>query len=315
MSKNKVQFQKGMSLTDFMTRYGSEKQCRAEVYRFRWPKGFFCPECGYNKCCEIRSRHCFQCHRCHHQTSLLSGTIYEQTKLPLTKWFLASYLLTQNKNGLSALNLARQLGVSYNTAWSLKHKLMQVMLERERQQPLSGRIELDDVYWGGERRGGKRGRGSENKTPFVAAVETTAEGQPVRMKMHRVKGFEKTEISRWSRQQLRPDSHVVTDGLRAFKGLEAAEIGHETLVTGGGAKSVELLAFHWVNTLIGNVKNAMHGTYHAIRPKHLPRYLAEFEYRFNRRFKLDALVPRLLYASVQTPPMPGRLLKLAEAYW
>jgi hypothetical protein len=86
----------------------------------------------------------------------------------LTTWFLASYLLTQNKDGISALNLSRQLGVSYNTAWSVKHKLMQVMLERERNQPLSGRVELDDAYWGGARHGGKRGRGSENKTPFVA---------------------------------------------------------------------------------------------------------------------------------------------------
>lgn len=315
MSKNKVQFQKGMSLPDFMSLYGSEEQCRAFVFQSRWPKGFRCPECGHDQYCEIRSRNCFQCYRCHHQTSLLSGSIYEQTKLPLTKWFLASYLLTQNKNGISALNLSRQLGVSYNTAWSLKHKLMQVMLERERHQPLSGRIELDDAYWGGERRGGKRGRGSENKTPFLAAVETTDDGRPVRMKMHRVKGFRKSEIKHWSQQQIRPESHVVTDGLWAFKGLEDAGIPHESIVTGGGANSVEVLTFYWINTVLGNVKTAMHGTYHAIRPKHLPRYLAEFEYRFNRRFKLDALVPRLAHAAVHTPPMPGQLLKLAEAYW
>jgi len=315
MSKNKVQFQKGMSLSGFMKAYGTEGQCRETVFWSRWPKGFRCPDCGHDKYCEIRSRHCFQCHRCHRQTSLFSGTIYEQTKLPLTTWFLASYLLTQNKDGISALNLSRQLGVSYNTAWSVKHKLMQVMLERERNQPLSGRVELDDAYWGGARHGGKRGRGSENKTPFVAAVATTEAGQPVRMKMHRVKGFRKKEIKHWGQQQLKKDSHVVTDGLRAFKGLEDAGIGHEAIVTGGGHKSMGVLAFCWVNTVLGNVKTAMQGTYHAIRPKHLPRYLAEFEYRFNRRFKLDALVPRLVYASVLTPPMPGRLLKLAEAYW
>ncbi len=160
MSKNKVQFQKGQSLTDFMAQYGDEEQCRSIIFQVRWPKGFCCPECGYDKFCEIKSRKCFQCNRCHHQTSLLSGTIYEQTKLPLSKWFLASYLLTQHKNGLSALTLSRQLGVSHHTAWSVKHKLMQVMLERERSQPLSGRVEMDDAYWGGEKQGGKRGRGS-----------------------------------------------------------------------------------------------------------------------------------------------------------
>jgi transposase-like protein len=310
-----VQFQKGMSLTDFMALYGTEAQCREAVFRARWAKGFRCPGCGHGNYCELHSRRCFQCNRCHRQTSLFSGTIYEQTKLPLTKWFLASYLLTQNKTGISALNLSRQLGVSYNTAWSVKHKLMQVMLERERGRPLPGRIELDDAYWGGERHGGKRGRGSENKTPFVGAVATTEAGQPVRMKLHRVKGFRKKEIKRWSQQQLDKGSHVATDGLGTFKGLEEAGIEHEAIVTGGGPRSVGLPAFCWVNTVLGNVKSALHGTYHAIRPKHLPRYLAEFEYRFNRRFKLEALVPRLVYASVLTPPMPGRLLKLAEAYW
>lgn len=315
MSKNKVQFQKGMSLADFMNRFGNEEQCRAFVFRSRWPKGYCCPDCGHDKYCEIRSRNAYQCHRCHHQTSLLSGSIYEQTKLPLTKWFLAAYLLTQNKDGISALNLSRQLGVSYNTALSLKHKLMQVMLERERHQPLSGRIELDDAYWGGERRGGRRGRGSENKTPFLAAVETTEEGQPVRIKLHRVKGFRKSEIKRWSRERIRPESHLISDGLWAFKGLAEAGYSHEPIRTGGGADGVRVLAFHWVNTVLGNVKTAMHGTYHAIRPKHLPRYLAEFEYRFNRRYKLEELVPRLTFAAVHTPPMPGRLLKLAEAYW
>jgi Transposase zinc-ribbon domain len=120
-----VQFQKGMSLSGFMKAYGSEGQCREMVFRSRWPKGLVFPDCGHGKYCEIRSRHCFQCHR---QASLLSGIIYEQTKLPLTTWYLASYLLTQNKGGISGLNLSRQLGVSYNTAWSVKQKLMQVML-------------------------------------------------------------------------------------------------------------------------------------------------------------------------------------------
>ena len=204
---------------------------------------------------------------------------------------------------------------SPTTAWGLKHKLMQVMLERERQQPLSGRIELDDAYWGGEKRGGKRGRGSANKTPFVAAVETTKEGQPVRMKLHPVKGFQKREIRRWSEQQLASGSHIATDGLSAINGLEAAGFEHVVIVTGGGAKSVEQPAFRWVNTMLGNIKNALHGTYHAMHSKHLPSYLAEFEYRFNRRFQLDKLLPRLNFAAVQTPPMPVHLLKLAEAYW
>ena len=96
----------------------------------------------------------------------------EATKLPLRKWFLSMYLMTQSKNAISSLELKRQLGVSYKTAWMMKHKLLEVMVQREAPRTLEGRVEIDDAYLGGERTGGKRGRGSENKVPFVAAVET-----------------------------------------------------------------------------------------------------------------------------------------------
>jgi hypothetical protein len=250
----------------------------------------------------------------YHQTSLVSGTIFEQTKLPLTTWFLAIHLITQAKTGLSALALMRQTGVSYNTAWSMKHKIMQVMKERDDSKPLSGTIQLDDVYWGGERRGGKRGRGSANKVPFIAAVSLNEEGHPIAMNMNVVKGFRLTEISRWAKQHLQPNCVVISDGLPCFSAVTAAGCSHISIVTGGGPQSVTKEEFTWVNTMIGNVKNAITGTYHAINPKHLPRYLAEFCYRHNRRFQLEDLLPRFAYVAVRTPPMPGRLLKLAEAY-
>ena len=131
-----VQFQKGQSLAEFTDRYGSEEQCRAALFQARWPQGFECPECGRKRCCRLRCRNVFQCTRSRHQVSLTASTVFANTKLPLTRWFLAMYLLTQSKNGLSAMALGRQLGVSYNTAWSLKHKLMQVMKERDE----SGRL-------------------------------------------------------------------------------------------------------------------------------------------------------------------------------
>jgi len=227
---------------------------------------------------------------------------------------MAIHLITQAKTGLSALALKRQIGVSYNTAWSMKQKIMQVMKERDDSKPLSGVIQLDDVYWGGERRGGKRGRGSENKTPFVAAVALNDKGHPISMNMNVVKGFQSAEIARWAKQHLAPGSLVYTDGLACFSTVLSAGCHHYTIVTGGGPQSVTREEFAWVNTMIGNVKRAINGTYHAINPNHLPRYLAEFCYRFNRRFQLDDMLPRLAYVAVRTPPMPGRLLKLAEAY-
>ena len=103
---------------------------------------------------------------------------------------------------------------------------------------------------------------------------------------------------------------VVSDGLNCFLGITAADCTHVPLVTDGGPASVAHPMFQWVNTVLGNVKNALHGTYHALKPKYLQRYLSEFCYRFNRRFKLQDLIPRLIYAAAHTPPLPYRLLTL-----
>ena len=314
MKKNLIQFQKGFSLTDFMKRYGTERQCTDALFQARWPSGFQCPSCGGHRYNMVNTRNLYQCSTCHHQTSLISGTLFEQTKLSLTVWFLAIYLLTQAKTGLSALALMRQIGVSYNTAWSLKHKIMQAMKEQDDRKPLTGIIQLDDVYWGGEHRGGKRGRGSENKTPFVAAVALNANHHPIAMNLNVVKGFRASEIKRWAGKYLEPGSLVYSDGLACFSAVLDCGCHHYSIVTGGGPDSVTKEEFTWVNTMIGNVKRSINGSYHAINPKHLPRYLAEFCYRFNRRFDLQTIMPQFLIVAANTPPMPGRLLKLAEGY-
>ena len=316
MSKNRVQFQKGLSLPDFFAAYGSEAQCAEALFTWRWPHGFVCPECGHAKgYTTIQTRGLLQCKHCRHQTSLTAGTVFAASKLPLTIWFLALYLLTQQKNAISAMELMRQLSVSYNTAWSLKHKLLQSMLERDANRQLTGVIEIDDVYWGGECHGQTPGRGSPNKTPFVAALGKTLDGRPVTLRMNVVEGFRKRELTAWTEKFIHPDSIVVSDGLACFSGVAAAGVEHQPMVTGGGAASVELEDFHWLNTVLGNVKSALHGTYHKVSSPHLPRYLAEFCYRFNRRFDLAAMLSRLGYAAAHTPPMPNRLLKLAEAHW
>lgn len=314
MPKNRVQFQRGLSLMDFMHSYGSEAQCHDALFRWRWPEGFRCPQCSYDGCCKL-SRGLYQCHRCHRQTSVTSGTIFQGTKLSLHTWFLAMHLMTSAKNGISGMELSRQLGISYNAAWRLKHKLMQVMKERDDRSPLHGLVQLDDSYWGGERRGGKRGRGAPNKIPFVAAVAVNNDGHPIHLRMSRLKGFRSHEMRRWAHSHLHPEAHVVSDGLACFRAVQGAGCGHTGIVTGGGPDSVKIPNLRWVNTLLGNLKNSLRGTHHAIHHKHLPRYLGEFCYRFNRRFQLEDLLPRLAYVAVRTPPMPERLLKLAEAAW
>ena len=315
MAKNLVQFQKGMSLGAFFDEYGSEEQCRKAIAKWRWPNGFACPRCGHSGRCELKVRMLIQCHRCHHQTSLTSGTLFASTKLPLRTWFLAIYFLTQSKTGISALALRRHLGVSYNTAWLVKHKLMQAMKERDDTRALCGYIQLDDAYWGGERHGQGCGRGTPGKTPFVVAVAGNSHGHPLELRMSRVSRFSKAELSCWSKHHLHTAAQVTSDGLHCFSAVVDAGCTHTSVPTGGGRTSGAHPTFHWVNTIMGNVKNAIHGTYHALNPKHLPRYLAEFCYRFNRRFALHELVARLACIATRTPPLPYRLARLAESYW
>jgi len=308
MRKNQIQFQRGLSLPGFLERYGTEVQCRESLQRMRWPRGFQCPSCGHVGHCHLKQRPVLQCNRCKRQVSLTAGTVLAQTKLPLRTWFLAIYLLTQHKNGLSALALGRQVGVSPNTAWLIKHKLMQTMVERDDPKALTHLVQVDDAYWGGERHGGGTGRGSPGKTPFVAAVQLSAQGFPLAMRLDVLRGFRKKTLATWAKHHLAQDTLVVSDGLNCFPGVTAAKCSHLVLPTGGGAASVKHPMFRWVNTVLGNVKNALHGTYHALKPKYLQRYLSEFCYRFNRRFRLDELIPRLIYAAAHTPPLPYRLL-------
>lgn len=310
MSRNQVQHQKGVSLNEFIRQYGTEEQCFDALYAWRWPEGFRCPNCNHDKCCQLSNRKLQQCNRCHQQTSLTAGTIFESTKLPLTLWFQGIYLITQDKKGISAMKLHRHLGISYNAAWRMKHKLMQVMMERDQHKKLSGFIELDDAYLGGERTGCKPGRGAADKTPFVAAIETTDKHCPKRIKLSVVKGFRKEEIKSWSQQHLVEGSTVISDGLACFNGIVDAGCLHDKIVCGGGRASVEKPEFYWVNTILGNLKSSLRSTYHAVRPKYAQRYLSEFQYRFNRRFNLCDLISRLAYVALRTAPMPEKLLKI-----
>lgn len=310
MAQNIVQFQKGLSLPEFMKLYGNESQCANVIEKIKWPQGFICPLCEHHSFCFIKSRKRYQCNRCSHQTSLTANTIFHSTNLPLTTWLLAIYFLSQSKNGISALELKRQLGVQYKTAWKIKHKLAQVMLEKDESFRLSGRIELDDSYLGGERRGGKRGRGSENKQPFVAAVETTVDCKPIRVKFTLVNRFQKKVIKKWAKQHLTPNSDVITDGYYCFRAVTEAGCNHFPIVVGKERKSIEIKPFNWVNTMLGNLKRSISGTYHAARNGYAQRYLAEFQYRINRRFDLRNIALLLINDAVHTPPMPEKLLRM-----
>lgn len=314
MTMNRVQFQPGLSMAEFMGRYGSDDKCEAALVESRWPSGFACPACGGRQSSSFRreGRLYFQCTACRHQCSVISGTIFAATKLPLSRWFLAMHLLTQSKNNIAALELKRHLGVCYKTAWLVKHKLMEVMRVREDSRQLEGRVEIDDAYLGGEHSGGKRGRGSENKVPFVAAVQTTPAGQPQFVCL-RQQPFTAEEVAIFAARSIAPSATVVSDGLWCFSAVQIVGAEHERVVTGSGKTSAELPQFRAVNTYLGNLKRALGGTYHAFDfAKYAHRYLAEAQYRFNRRFNLRSILARMIRAACVTTPQPAAVIRAAE---
>ena len=301
---------KGLSEVEFRERFGTEEACRRALFAMRWREGLTCPRCGGSSFCQLKARRLFQCNRCKKQVRLTAGTVFQDSKLPLAAWFAAIYHLTQAKKGISSIELGRRLGVRRQTAWLVKHKLMRAMAAREAEKPkLEGRVEVDDAYLGGERSGGKRGRGAAGKTPVVAAVETTAERKPKRLRLTVVKGFRKKEVEKIAKRDFAPGANVVvTDGLSCWPAVERAGCAHFPIATGSGKRAAGWTPFKWVNTTLGNIKTAIAGTYHHVSAKHAQHYLASFAYRFNRRFRLDSIVERLAWAAVHAPPQPYRVV-------
>lgn len=314
MSINQVQFQRGLSMAEFMERYGTEEKCHAALVASRWPRGFRCPACRDERHSTFvrEGRSYWQCYRCRHQTTVTAGTIFDATKLPLTRWFVAMHLMTQAKNNVSALELKRHLGVRYKAAWLMKHKLLQVMAEREDRRVLDGRIEVDDAYLGGERPG-KRGRGSENKVSFIVAVQTADDGRPLLTRMNRI-AFTKEAVADWANQVLAASARVTSDALDCFEGFRSNVADYQPVVVGSGRQAVVAHPeFRRVNTVLSNLKTAISGTYHAFKfAKYAERYLAEVQYRFNRRFDLGSILVRLVRAATLTRPRPEPKIRLAE---
>ena len=314
MASNPIQFQHGMSLPEFIRYFGIEAHCADTLARARWPEGFACPACAARAHCVVNrgAKALYQCNACRHQTSLTAGTLFASTKLPLTTWFLAIYLISQAKTGLSALALKRHLGVSYPTAWLMHHKIMRAMADSDDQQRLAGHVQIDDAYLGGEINGARAGRGSPNKVPFVAAVAVNDKGNPIDLKLSAVATFSRESIAQWAKRHLSPGCAVTSDGLACFAGVIDAGCIHMPFVV-GQLKPRDLPQFKWVNTILGNLKTSLSGAHHAFNfRKYADRYLGAFAYRFNHRFDLADLVLRLLVETARAPAAPRQVISKAE---
>lgn len=318
MAMNKVQFQRGLSMTEFAARFGSEAACRSAVEHARWPQGFSCPKCQHGACrrFERGGQLYLECAACGRQTSLVSGTLFQASKLPLRLWFLAMHLLSAAKTNLSALELKRHLGVCYRTAWRVKQKIMQAMTAREEGRRLAGFVQIDDAYLGGEINGAKPGRGSPNKQAFLIAVQTDETMKRVLYAVAEpVPTFDKASVAEWAERRLAPECEVYTDGLGAFNALEEQGHARTTVVAAGRREKTQTKSARWVNVVLANIKRSLSGVYHSIRQeKYARRYLAEAAWRFNRRFELKALLPRLTVAMVACSPYSERALRKATNY-
>ena len=316
MSMNRIQFQHGMSLREFFERYGTEAQCAQALVAQRWPAGFRCPRCAGSDHYLVGhgARKLYQCRGCRRQTSLTAGTLLDSTKLPLRTWFLAIYLISQAKTGLSALALMRQLGTSYRTAWLIHQKLMATMGLRDSQTPLNGMVQRGDAYLGGERPG-VGGRGSPNKVPIVAAVSTSAQGHPLFVKINRISGFTKQAITDWAHTNLLPGCDVRSDGLNCFAGVIDAGCAHSYIVV-ADRKPRDMPQFTWVNTVLGNLKTMIGGTHKSFKfRKYASQYLGAFCYRFNRRFNLHQMVSDLIGHGATARPLRERVIRgVAEVH-
>ena len=285
--------QAGINLIEFQTEFSKEESCREHLFKLRWPDGYRCPRCGNEQYYFIKSRRLYQCQSCRFQVSLTSGTVFHKTRTSLLKWFWMIYLMAHQKSGISMMSLQRMLEIkSYKTIWIMGHKIRHAMAHRDSYYKLAGLVEMDDTYIG-SKKSGKQGRGAAGKAKVIVAVENK-ETKAGFVKMELVDNLGKEMISKSFDTHLKEDVILRTDGWRPYRILKTKQRSHETLVVGSGKNASKLLP--WVHTIISNIKNNLRGTYHGVNKKHLNRYLAEFCYRFNRRFWEKQMFDRLLNA-------------------
>ena len=280
--------------------FSNEKDCRDYLTALRWPAGFICPGCGGTNAGRMR-RDLWHCRKCGRQTSVLAGTVFQDTHLPLTIWFRAIWHMTSQKNGISAIGLQRVLGLgSYRTAWTMLHKLRRSMVRPGRER-LHGLVEVDDTYWGAKEKGAI-GRRIEEKTLIAVAVEIKGMDMG-RIRLARLPNLNSNTLENFLANAVDPGSTIRTDGLPTYTGIRGYK--HDRQFQKYLPEEEHLLPH--VHRVISLLKRWLLGTHQgAIANKHLDDYLAEFTFRFNRRLSASRgkLFYRLVQQAVQVTPSP-----------
>jgi len=288
------------NLTELEWRFSEEEACREYLFQLRWPEGFRCPVCGHSEAWKLKDD-LFKCTACARKTSVIAGTLFEGTRKPLVLWFRAIWWVTSQKNGASALGLQRILGLgSYETAWTWLHKLRRAMVRPGRDR-LSGTIQVDETYIGGEKPG-KRGRGAEGKTMvLIAAQEDGKITGRIRLKQIADASGESLESA--VQEMLEPGAIVKTDGWNGYNGLKSIGYRHRIVRKTADVGENLLPLCHREAALI---KRWLAGTHQeAVSHEHLGYYLDEYTFRFNRRRSRyrGMLFYRLLQNAVVVDPV------------
>jgi transposase-like protein len=292
--------QENTSMMDFFVKFKTDDDCREYLYAKRWPNGFICPKCGVvDNPFMISSRKTYQCKHCTHQTTVTAGTIFDKTRTPLQKWFLAIYLMGNDKRGCSALRLQKELRISYNTAWTMSHKIRSAMKERDEDYQLQGFMELDEGFFGTSSEGeGKRGRGTD-KLPVAVALSLDEKGNPQFIKAKVLGKVDGDAVSAFAENAFETGASVSTDGLTVYNKLAEKGFKHILQKFEPASESEHL---RWLHIVISNMKAFINGTYHGVPKKHFQAFVDEFCYRFNRRFWPNQMFARTIVACANATP-------------
>lgn len=311
-ASHRIQKQKGIDLAGFLSRYGTEEQCRETLYSLRWPDGFRCPDCestrGWNLC-----RPLVRCADCGCETSLTAGTLFHCTKLPLATWFLGIYLFTQTKSGLSALEMKRHLGVNIKTAALMQHKLMEAVRRHESCRTLNGIVELEPGYI--EIKPGRRSRRKSDchRLPCLLAIERTRNQGVHRVCLDPVPSFRHAVVRKWAEERLDRETKLLERSGHVLGGTR--ELDHiESIAVDDRRATVRSGPFHWTRILRFNLISALRGVRHLSNPVYRARYLALFQFRLNYRHDMVGLPLLLVSIAAGSNPTPRNRLLGVESH-
>jgi len=267
------------TLSELDQKFSTEEACRAYLFKIRWPNGFFCPKCDNTEFWKM-STGLFRCKNCSYKASIISGTIFEGTHKPLSIWFKVIWLVTSQKYGASAKGLQRMLGIgSYKTAWLWLHKLRRAMI-RPCREKLSGTVEVDEVFIGGENHTGKRGRGAGGKVLVLLLIEK--KGKKLgRLRLAKIKDASSKSLEKAIQDNVLKGSAVVTDAWNGYTKLKKIGYKHDI------ARKDSIIGDNLLpgcNLVASLLKRWLGGTLQgAVAHSHLDYYLDEYTFRFNRR--------------------------------